>query len=110
MAYGTRVLGSRSSHSSRGSNDPPGPAGKPLTGRRGTGNRKERRCSVRAMRTAETILTLIRERGQRGLPLEKVYRLLYQRDLYLRAYGKLYRNAGALTEGTTTETVDGMSV
>jgi group II intron reverse transcriptase/maturase len=62
------------------------------------------------MRTAETILTLIRERGQRGLPLEKVYRLLYQRDLYLRAYGKLYRNAGALTEGTTTETVDGMSV
>jgi group II intron reverse transcriptase/maturase len=62
------------------------------------------------MRTAETILTLIRERGQRGLPLEKVYRLLYQRALYLRAYGKLYRNAGALTEGTTTETVDGMSV
>ncbi len=28
------------------------------------------------MRTAETILNIIRERGQRGLPVEDVYRLL----------------------------------
>ena len=38
-AYGTRVLGSRSARSSRGSNDPPGPTGEPLTGRRGTPHR-----------------------------------------------------------------------
>jgi retron-type reverse transcriptase len=38
------------------------------------------------------------------------YRLLYQRDLYLRAYGKLYRNQGAMTPGSTSETVDGMSL
>jgi hypothetical protein len=29
--------------------------------------------------------------------------------LYLKAYGRIYRNCGAMTEGTTDETVDGMS-
>src|SRR6266851_9808992 len=61
------------------------------------------------MREAKAILELIRERGKKGLPLERVYRLLYNPDLYLTAYGKIYRNAGATTPGTTTETVDGMS-
>ncbi len=62
------------------------------------------------MRTAETVLNVIRDRGERGLPLEDIYRQLYNRDLYLRAYGRLYRNKGAMTKGTTTETVDGMSL
>jgi retron-type reverse transcriptase len=62
------------------------------------------------MRNAETILAIIRQRGQRGLPVNDAYRLLYQRDLYLRAYGKLYRNQGAMTPGSTSETVDGMSL
>jgi group II intron reverse transcriptase/maturase len=62
------------------------------------------------MRNAETILTIIRQRGQRGLPVHDAYRLLYQRALYLRAYGKLYRNQGAMTPGSTAETVDGMSL
>lgn len=62
------------------------------------------------MRTAETILNIIRERGQRGLPVEDVYRLLYNPDLYLRAYAKLNSNAGAMTPGSTKETVDGMSL
>lgn len=62
------------------------------------------------MRNAETILIIIRERGKRGLPLEGVYRLLYNPDLYLRAYGKLYPNRGAMTKGATEETVDGMSL
>jgi group II intron reverse transcriptase/maturase len=35
---------------------------------------------------------------------------LYNRDLYQRAYGKLYRNQGAMTPGATPETVDGMSL
>eukprot|EP01037_Dinobryon_pediforme_P014580 gene14580-14704_t len=39
---------------------------------------------VRKMRNAETILNIIRERGQRGLPVIDAYRLLYQQDLYLR--------------------------
>src|SRR5918996_1601308 len=62
------------------------------------------------MRNAETILNIIRQRGQRGLPVNDAYRLLYQRDLYLRAYGQLYRNHGARTPGSTSETVDGMSL
>lgn len=65
---------------------------------------------VREMRNAETVLNIIRERGKRGLPLERVYRLLYRRDLYLGAYAKLYSNVGAMTKGTTPETVDGMSM
>jgi len=59
---------------------------------------------------AETILTVIRNRGLRELPIEGVYRLLYNRNLYLCAYGKLYRNNGAMTEGVTSETVDGMTL
>jgi group II intron reverse transcriptase/maturase len=62
------------------------------------------------MRDADTIIGLIRERGKRGLPLEKVYRLLFNRNLYLRAYGKIYRNTGAMTHGVTDETPDGMSL
>src|SRR5262245_56297451 len=62
------------------------------------------------MRDAETTLAIIRERGKRGLHLEDVYRRLYNPDLYLRAYGRIYRNDGALTEGTTKETLDGMSM
>src|SRR5512135_2930865 len=53
------------------------------------------------MRNAQTILGLIRERGRKGLPLERVYRLLFNRDLYLCAYGRIYRNAGAMTPGAT---------
>ena len=61
------------------------------------------------MRNAETVLNIIRRRGQRGLPLERVYRLLFRPELYLRAYAKLYANKGAMTQGATGETVDGMS-
>jgi hypothetical protein len=41
------------------------------------------------MRTADTILGLIRERGKKGLPLERVYKLLFNKNLYLMAYGKI---------------------
>jgi hypothetical protein len=62
------------------------------------------------MRNAETILGLIRERGKKGLPLERVYKLLFNQDLYLMAYGKIYPNKGAMTHGVTDETPDGMSL
>ena len=62
------------------------------------------------MRIAETVLDVIRERGRRGLPLEDIYRQLFNPDLYLKAYGRLYRNDGAMTPGATAETVDGMSL
>jgi group II intron reverse transcriptase/maturase len=62
------------------------------------------------MREATAILEIIRKRGEKGLPLERVYRLLYNRDLFLLAYGKIYRNKGATTPGSTPETVDEMSI
>jgi len=62
------------------------------------------------MRSTDTILGLIRERGRRGLPMERVMRLMYNPDLYLTAYGKLYKNFGAMTPGVTGETADGMSL
>jgi group II intron reverse transcriptase/maturase len=65
---------------------------------------------VRVMRKADIYLDIHRNRGSRGLPLEHVYKHLFDPELYLRAYGKIYRNAGATTKGTTEETVDGMSL
>ena len=62
------------------------------------------------MQTTETYLGLLQERGKRGLPLKRVYRQLFNRNLYLPAYGKIYRNAGAMTPGVTDETVDAMSL
>jgi len=62
------------------------------------------------MRTADTVLSIIRERGRRQLPLTDLYRQLYNEKLYLKAYGKLYRNKGAMTAGVHEDTVDGMSI
>jgi group II intron reverse transcriptase/maturase len=62
------------------------------------------------MQNADTILHVYRERGQQGLPLERVYRQLFNPHLFLMAYANLYGNAGAMTKGTTTETADGMSI
>jgi len=33
---------------------------------------------------------------------------MFDHELFLRAYGKIYRNFGAMTKGSTEETVDGM--
>src|SRR5581483_12019982 len=103
IAYGARALWRRSLRSSPS-------RGKPGTWRREAGVHDYPEREVREMRNAETILGVIRERGKRGLPLERIYRLLFSRDLYLHAYGRLYRNDGALTRGSTSETVDGMSL
>jgi hypothetical protein len=62
------------------------------------------------MREAETVLGVLRERGRRGLPVQRLYRLLFNPRLYLLAYQRLYSNAGAMTAGVTAETVDGMSL
>jgi len=62
------------------------------------------------MRNADTVLAIIHERGKQGLPLEDIYRQLYNPHLYLRAYDRLRTNKGALTPGVTGETVDGMSL
>lgn len=61
MAYRTRVPGSRSANSTRGSDAPPGRTGKPCTGGSGTGGRMPRTCEVREMRNAEAELIIIHQ-------------------------------------------------
>ena len=62
------------------------------------------------MQNAETVLGVLRERGRRGLPLDELYRQMFNPQLYLLAYGRIYANRGAMTPGATQETVDGMSM
>ena len=62
------------------------------------------------MRTAETVLVVMRDREEGELPIEDIYWQLHNRELYLWAYGRLYPNQGAMTKGTGAETVDGMSL
>jgi group II intron reverse transcriptase/maturase len=62
------------------------------------------------MRNAETVLDVVRERGRRGLPLERIYRLLFNPQLYLLAYGRVYANHGAMTPGADGGTADGTSL
>lgn len=62
------------------------------------------------MQKAESVLNVIRNRGKRGLPLERLYRQLFHPQFYLLAYARLYKNAGAMTAGVTEETCDAMSL
>ena len=48
------------------------------------------------MQNADTYLGILRERGKRGLPVERVYRQLFNRELYLKAYGRIYRGRATL--------------
>ncbi|MGC9544762.1 reverse transcriptase domain-containing protein [Streptomyces sp. UG1] len=61
------------------------------------------------MQSAATVLGVLRERGRRNLPCDELYRQLFNPQLYLLAYGRIYANHGAMTPGVTSETVDGMS-
>jgi retron-type reverse transcriptase len=61
------------------------------------------------MQKSEVVLSVLRERGRRGLPLTQLYRQMFNKDLYLLAYGNIYSNEGAMTPGTGGETADGMS-
>src|SRR6266436_9617239 len=65
---------------------------------------------VCVMQSATTLLGVIQDRGSRGLPLERVYRHLFNRELYLQAFARIASNEGALTPGATAETADGMSL
>lgn len=63
------------------------------------------------MLQAEKYLRIIQSRGERRLPLERVYHNMRQRDLFLEAYAKIYANAGATTVGTDPQdTIQGMSI
>ncbi len=61
------------------------------------------------MLLADKYLHIVQKRGERKLPLERVYRNMRKPNLFLRAYAKIYANAGATTVGTDPEdTIQGM--
>ena len=62
------------------------------------------------MQSADTVLKVLRDRGRRKLPLERLYRQLFNEQLFLIAYGRIYANDGAMTPGVDGETPDGMSL
>lgn len=62
------------------------------------------------MQETEVVLSVLRERGRKGLPCTQLYRQMFNKELYLLAYGNIYSNQGAMTRGASAETADGMSV
>jgi retron-type reverse transcriptase len=62
------------------------------------------------MQNAETVLGVLRDRGRQGLPCERLYRQMFNVQLYLLAYGRIYSNQGAMSPGVTAETADGMTL
>ena len=62
------------------------------------------------MQLAEKVLSIVGVRGKKNLPIERIYRMLYNKELYLIAYQNIYSNEGAMTEGINRETVDSMSL
>jgi group II intron reverse transcriptase/maturase len=61
------------------------------------------------MQDAGTVLAVLRERGRKGLPCDELYRQMFNKSLYLLAYGNIYPSKGAMTPGAGDETADGMS-
>src|SRR6266536_2360503 len=61
------------------------------------------------MQETGVVLGVLRERGRKGLPCTQLYRQMFNRELYLTAYGNIYSNQGSMTPGANEETADGMS-
>jgi len=61
------------------------------------------------MQNAEKVLGVLHDRGKNGLPCNELYRQMFNKELYLMAYGRIYANHGAMTPGASAETADGMS-
>ena len=55
------------------------------------------------MRSAQTYIEIVHDRGKRNLPLQRVYRNLQNRELFLAAYGKIYANKLAKLGISTTQ-------
>ncbi|WP_436501735.1 reverse transcriptase/maturase family protein [Actinokineospora sp. HUAS TT18] len=56
------------------------------------------------------MLGVLRERGRCGLSLQRLYRQLFNEQLFLMAYGRIYANDGAMTPGVDGVTPDGTSL
>ncbi len=83
----------------------------PIAGRHGTGRHISKHYEICVMQTTQKCMEIASKRGKANQEINKVYRMLKCKELYLIAYGKLSQNQGALTPGVNPEdTVDGMSI
>ena len=57
----------------------------------------------------ERTLEIYSKRGTEGKGLQRVYRQLFQKEVYKTAYAEIYANQGAITRGIDKNTLDGMS-
>ena len=63
------------------------------------------------MRNPEKMLSsLTKHSVQQEYKYERLYRLLYNQEMYLKAYQKIYAKPGNLTKGVDDATIDGMSM
>lgn len=63
------------------------------------------------MRNPEKMLSsLAKHSVQQEYKYERLYRLLYNQEMYLKAYQKIYAKPGNLTKGVDDSTIDGMSM
>lgn len=63
------------------------------------------------MRNPEKVLnSLINHSKDKNYKFERLYRILYNKDIYLLAYKNIYAHEGNMTKGTDGETIDGMSL
>lgn len=61
------------------------------------------------MQKIETVLNVIQNRGEQGKSLERLYRQLFNEELYEKAYAEIYAGEGSITPGSSDNTLDGMS-
>lgn len=63
------------------------------------------------MRNPENVLiSLSKHSKTKEYQYQRLYRLLYNEELYLTAYQRIYPNDGSMTKGVDSQTVDGMSM
>lgn len=63
------------------------------------------------MRNPEKVLnSLINHSKDKNYKFERLYRILYNKDMFLLAYQNIYAHEGNMTKGTDGETIDGMSL
>ena len=63
------------------------------------------------MRNPEKVLnSLIKHSHDKNYKYERLYRILYNKEMYLMAYQNIYAHEGNMTKGSDGETIDGMSL
>lgn len=63
------------------------------------------------MRNPENVLiNLMKHSNEKDYKYERLYRLLYNEEMYFIAYQNIYSNSGSMTKGTDNKNIDGMRI